>query len=88
MKTKAFLFIVVLLLVTGSVRYFDAVVQPTVAPEMAVAQLDDSDSAGVAMRSYDALQRAIPATAVCVLITTGWRLFRGTGSSKNLVVRE
>lgn len=88
MKTKLFVFTIVLLLVTWSVRYFDAVVQPTVAPQIAVSQLEDSDSAGVTMRSYDALQRAIPATGVCVLCATGWFLFRGKSSSENLIIKE
>ena len=57
---KLYIFLALLFAGYGALSVFDSVVHPTIAANLAVNQLDDTEGSAIAMRTYDRAQNFFP----------------------------
>lgn len=73
---KLFLLAALVLISTGVLATFDTTMHPTVAANLAVNQLENTESGAIAVRTYDRAQNFFPLVVLCTTAFFGLLLFR------------
>lgn len=75
MKIRIALFVVVLVCVGVGLTCFDTFVQPSIATDLAMSQVNDSAEGSSLIRNYDAVQRSLPTIGAGIVCVSAGLLF-------------